>query len=207
MPEVERTHLIAPVTRWVLETALRQQRLWRDQGVDLTMAVNVSARSLRAASTLPEAVAELTQLWGTARGRLTLELTESALIGDAAEAVLSRLHAMGQVLSIDDFGAGYSSLAYLHRLPVEEIKIDRSFVMNLASVSDDAIIVRSTIELAHKLGLRVIAEGVEDADAARILVEYECDEVQGYHYARPAAAEDLWELLANSDGIATAGCA
>jgi EAL domain-containing protein (putative c-di-GMP-specific phosphodiesterase class I) len=77
--------------------------------------------------------------------------------------------------------------------------------MNLASVSDDAIIVRSTIELAHKLGLRVIAEGVEDANAARILVEYDCDEVQGYHYARPAAAEDLWGLLTNWDGIATAG--
>jgi diguanylate cyclase (GGDEF)-like protein/PAS domain S-box-containing protein len=199
MPEVERTHLIAPVTRWVLETALRQQRLWRDQGVDLTMAVNVSARSLRAASTLPETVAELTRLWGTARGRLTLELTESALIGEPAQAVLGRLHAMGQVLSIDDFGAGYSSLAYLHRLPVEEIKIDRSFVMNLASVSDDAIIVRSTIELAHKLGLRVTAEGVEDAEAASMLLEYECDEVQGYHYARPAAAEDLWELLAKSE--------
>jgi diguanylate cyclase (GGDEF)-like protein/PAS domain S-box-containing protein len=207
MPEVERTHLIAPVTRWVLETALRQQRLWRDQGVDLTMAVNVSARSLRAASTLPETVAELTQLWGTARGRLTLELTESALIGEAAQAVLSSLDAMGQVLSIDDFGTGYSSLAYLQRLPVEEIKIDRSFVMNLASVSDDAIIVRSTIELGHKLGLRVIAEGVEDANAARMLAEYGCDEAQGYHYARPAAADELWELLANSDGLATAGYA
>jgi diguanylate cyclase (GGDEF)-like protein/PAS domain S-box-containing protein len=207
MPEVERTHLIAPVTRWVLETALRQQRLWRDRGVDLTMAVNVSARSLRAASTLPETVAELTQLWGTARGRLTLELTESALIGEAAQAVLSSLDAMGSVLSIDDFGTGYSSLAYLQRLPVEEIKIDRSFVMNLASVSDDAIIVRSTIELGHKLGLRVIAEGVEDANAARNLAEYGCDEAQGYHYARPAAAEDLWELLANSEGVATAGYA
>jgi diguanylate cyclase (GGDEF)-like protein/PAS domain S-box-containing protein len=197
MPEVERTHLIASVTRWVLETALRQQRLWRDRGVDLTMAVNVSARSLRAASTLPETVTELTQLWGTVRGRLTLELTESALIGEAAPAVLSELHAMGQVLSIDDYGTGYSSLAYLQRLPVEEIKIDRSFVMNLASVSDDAIIVRSTIELAHKLGLRVIAEGVEDASAARMLAEYGCDEAQGFQYARPAPAEDLWDLLAN----------
>jgi diguanylate cyclase (GGDEF)-like protein/PAS domain S-box-containing protein len=200
MPEVERTHLIGPVTRWVLNTALRQQRLWRDQGIDLTMAVNVSARSLRAASTLPETVAELTQLWHTAPGRLTLELTESALIGEAAPAVLTRLHTMGQVLSIDDFGTGYSSLAYLQRLPVNEIKIDRSFVMNLASVNDDAIIVRSTIELAHKLGLRVVAEGVEDENVARILVEYECDEAQGYHYARPAAAEDLWNLLPNADG-------
>jgi diguanylate cyclase (GGDEF)-like protein/PAS domain S-box-containing protein len=200
MPEVERTHLIAPVTRWVLDTALRQQREWRDQGLDLTMAVNVSARSLRAASTLPETVAELTQLWHTPPGALTLELTESALIGEAAPAVLTRLHTMGEVLSIDDFGTGYSSLVYLQRLPVNELKIDRSFVMNLASVSDDAIIVRSTIELAHKLGLRVIAEGVEDEKVARLLVEYECDEAQGYHYARPARAEDLWEQLVDSAG-------
>ncbi len=198
MPEVERTHLLAPVTRWVLDKALRQQRLWRDRGIDLTMAVNVSARSLRAASTLPETVSELTQLWDTAPGRLTLELTESALIGEAAAAILTRLHTMGEVLSIDDFGTGYSSLAYLQRLPVNEIKIDRSFVKNLASASDDAIIVRSTIELAHKLGLRVIAEGVEDENVARLLVKYECDEAQGYHYARPAVAEGLWELLTDS---------
>ena len=200
MPEVERTHLIAAVTRWVFNTALCQQCIWREQGVDLTMAVNVSARSLRAASTLPETVAELTQLWRTERGRLTLELTESALIGEAASDVLDRLHEMGELLSIDDFGTGYSSLAYLQRLPVNEIKIDRSFVMNLASVEDDAIIVRSTIELAHNLGLRVVAEGVEDDGVASILVEYGCDEAQGYHYARPAAAGGLSELLRDPGG-------
>ncbi len=197
MEEVERTHLIAPVTGWVLNEALRQQRRWRDEGLDLTMAVNVSARSLREASTLPETVAELTELWGTAPGRLTLELTESALIGDAAPAVLTRLHTMGE-LSIDDFGTGYSSLAYLRRLPVNEIKIDRSFVMNLTPSSDEAIIVRSTIDLAHNLGLRVVAEGVEDENVAKILLEYECDGAQGYHFGRPAAAEDLTDLLRSS---------
>ena len=98
MPEVERTHLIAPVTRWVLDAALRQQRLWRDAGLDLTMAVNVSARSLRQASTLPDTVAELTQLWGTPPGGLTLELTESALIADAAPGVLARLHDHGRAV-------------------------------------------------------------------------------------------------------------
>jgi diguanylate cyclase (GGDEF)-like protein/PAS domain S-box-containing protein len=198
MPEVERTHLIAPVTRWVLDAALQQQRLWRDEGLDLSMSVNISARSLRQASTLPDAVAELTQLWGVAPGRLTLELTEGALIGAAAPAVLSRLHRMGVLLSIDDFGIGYSSLAYLQRLPVNEIKIDRSFVMNLESASDDAIIVRSTIELAHNLGLRVVAEGVEGESAAKILLEYACDGAQGYYFGRPAAAEDLAELLRSS---------
>ncbi len=197
MHEVERTHLIAPVTRWVLETALRQQRIWRDEGFDLTMAVNVSARSLRQASTLPDTVAELTQLCGTAPGSLTLELTESALIGEAAPDVLTRLRTMGE-LSIDDFGTGYSSLAYLQRLAVNEIKIDRSFVMNLGSVSDDEIIVSSTIDLAHNLGLRVVAEGVEDESVAEMLVGYECDAAQGYLFARPASADDLADLLRTS---------
>ncbi len=198
MPEVERTHLIVPVTRWVLDAALHQQRLWRDEGLDLSMSVNVSSRSLRQASTLPDAVDELIQLWGIAPDRLTLELTESTLIRAAAPVVLTRLHNMGVLLSIDDFGTGYSSLAYLQRLPVNEIKIDKSFVMNLEPISDDAIIVRSTIDLAHNLGLKVVAEGVENENAAEILVEYGCDAAQGYHFARPAAAEDLSELLSKS---------
>jgi len=198
MPEVERTHLIAPVTRWVLNTALRQQRLWRDAGIDLTMAVNVSARSLRQASSLPDTVAELTQLWGTGPGRLTLELTEGALIEDAAPAVLARLHDMGEMLSIDDFGTGYSSLAYLQRLPVDEIKVDRSFISNLGAEGDDAIIVRSTIDLAHNLGLTVVAEGVEERGVVEILLEYECDSAQGYLFGRPIGAEELTEVLIGS---------
>jgi diguanylate cyclase (GGDEF)-like protein/PAS domain S-box-containing protein len=198
MEEVERTHLIAPLTRWVLNAALRQQRTWRDAGLDLTMAVNVSSRSLRRANALPDTVSELTQLWGTARGRLTLELTEGALIEEAAPAVLTRLHDMGEMISIDDFGTGYSSLAYLKRLPVDEIKIDSSFVKSLAAVGDDAIIVRSTINLAHGLGLSVVAEGVEDDKVARILREYGCDEAQGYHFGRPIAADDILALLSRS---------
>jgi diguanylate cyclase (GGDEF)-like protein/PAS domain S-box-containing protein len=197
MPAVERTQLIAPVTRWVLNEALRQQRAWRDEGLDLTMAVNVSSRSLRPDSGLIDDVTETTALWDTAPGRLTLELTESGLIEDAAPAVLARLHEMGERLSIDDFGTGYSSLAYLQRLPVDELKIDRSFVMNLAAANDDAIIVRSTIELAHNLGLTVIAEGVEGEQAAAMLLAYGCDGVQGYHFGRPSAGDELAALLAN----------
>jgi EAL domain-containing protein (putative c-di-GMP-specific phosphodiesterase class I) len=197
MPAVERTQLIAPVTRWVLNEALRQQRAWRDEGLDLTMAVNVSSRSLRPDSGLIDDVTEMTALWDTAPGRLTLELTESGLIEDAAPAVLARLHEMGERLSIDDFGTGYSSLAYLQRLPVDELKIDRSFVMNLAAVNDDAIIVRSTIDLAHNLGLTVIAEGVEGEQAAAMLLAYGCDGVQGYHFGRPSAGQELAALLAS----------
>jgi diguanylate cyclase (GGDEF)-like protein/PAS domain S-box-containing protein len=198
MGEVERTHLIAPVTRWVLNAALRQQRMWRDEGLDLTMAVNVSPRSLRQSSSLPDTVAELTRLWDTVPGGLILELTESALIGEAAPALLTRLHGMGEMLSIDDFGTGYSSLAYLQRLPVDEIKVDESFVTNLAAVEDDAIIVRSTIELAHNLGLTVVAEGVAEQSALDLLLEYGCDGAQGFYLGRPATADKLAELLATS---------
>jgi len=196
MPEVERTDLIVPVTNWVLSSALSQQRAWRDAGIDLTMAVNVSARSLGRESSLPEEIAELKQTWGTAGGELILELTESGLIEAAAPDMLTRLHGMGEKLSIDDFGTGYSSLAYLQRLPVDELKIDRSFVTSLADVSDDAIIVRSTIDLAHNLGLRVVAEGVEDEAVMTILAEYGCDAAQGHFFSRPIPAAEITERMA-----------
>jgi diguanylate cyclase (GGDEF)-like protein/PAS domain S-box-containing protein len=198
MPEVERTELIEPVTRWVLNEALRQQRIWLDQGLDLTMAVNISAHSLRHSTTLPDTIAELTDIWGTAPEQLILELTEGALIEAAAPDILARLHEMGERMSIDDFGTGYSSLAYLQRLPVDELKIDRSFVTRLAVGTDDAVIVHSTIDLAHNLGLTVVAEGVEDAVAMELLIGYGCDSVQGYHFSRPCAAEELMTWLTES---------
>jgi diguanylate cyclase (GGDEF)-like protein/PAS domain S-box-containing protein len=198
MSEVERTELIEPVTRWVLNEALRQQRIWLDQGLDLTMAVNISAHSLRHRTTLPDTVAELTDIWGTAPEQLILELTEGALIEAAAPDILARLHGMGERMSIDDFGTGYSSLAYLQRLPVDELKIDRSFVTSLAVGTDDAVIVHSTIDLAHNLGLTVVAEGVEDALAMEMLIGYGCDSVQGYHFSRPCAAADLMTWLTES---------
>ncbi|MBA3866447.1 MAG: EAL domain-containing protein [Solirubrobacterales bacterium] len=201
MPEVERTYLIEPVTRWVLNAALRQQRLWRDEGHELTVAVNISGRSLGHDSELPDTVSELTALWGTRPGDLTLELTENALIEPSAPAVLGRLHEMGGRLSIDDFGTGYSSLAYLQRLPVDEIKIDKSFVINVATVSDDAIIVRSTIDLAHSLDLTVVAEGVEDEDGLGAITECGCDQAQGYLLGRPVAAADLAAAPAESAAV------
>jgi diguanylate cyclase (GGDEF)-like protein/PAS domain S-box-containing protein len=191
MPDVERTELIEPVTRWVLNEALRQQHSWREDGVDLTIAVNISAHSLRPSSNLPEIVAELTDTWNTAPHSLTLELTEGALIEAEAPAIMGRLHEMGQRLSIDDFGAGYSSLGYLQRLPVDELKIDRAFVMHLCAAGGDEVIVRSIIDLAHNLGLSVVAEGVENENALEILVANGCDSVQGYLLGRPSPIEDL----------------
>ena len=198
MPEAERSELIEPLTRWVLDAALQQQRIWRDAGRDLTMAVNISARSLTRGSDLPEVVAELTDNWDVAPGMLILELTESALIDDDAPVVLDRLHAMGERLAIDDFGTGHSSLVYLQRLPIDQIKVDRSFVMNLASSPSDAVIVRSTIDLAHNLGVTVVAEGVEDYLALDLLIEYGCESAQGYFFTRPRSADDLTAWLTES---------
>jgi diguanylate cyclase (GGDEF)-like protein/PAS domain S-box-containing protein len=198
MPEVENTELIEPVTRWVLNAALRQQEIWRADGVDLTMAVNVSAHSLRQSSNLPEVVAEVIEASDTPPDTLTLELTEGALIEAHAPQILGRLHQMGQRISIDDFGTGYSSLAYLQRLPVDELKIDRSFITNLSADTNDEVIVRSIIDLAHNLRLSVVAEGVEDAGAMDLLVGYGCDSVQGYHVARPCSIEDFDAWLTGS---------
>jgi diguanylate cyclase (GGDEF)-like protein/PAS domain S-box-containing protein len=207
MPEAGRSELIEPLTTWVLDEALHQQREWRDAGFDLTMAVNVSARSLNRGSDLPDTVAQLTETWGVTPGTLILELTENALIDAEGPVVLELLHAMGERVAIDDFGTGHSSLVYLQRLPIDEIKVDRSFVMNLATVSSDAVIVRSTIDLAHNLGLTVVAEGVEDEVALGMLIEYGCDCAQGYLFSRPLPASELTRWLIGSGVGATPGAA
>jgi diguanylate cyclase (GGDEF)-like protein/PAS domain S-box-containing protein len=204
MPEAERSELIVPLTRWVLGEALRQQHLWHEAGFDVTMAVNISARSLTRSSDLPDTVAELTEAWGIAPGMLILELTENALIDSDAPVVLELLHAMGERVAIDDFGTGHSSLAYLQRLPIDQIKVDRSFVMHLAAVASDAVIVRSTIDLAHNLGLTVVAEGVEDDVALDMLIDYGCDTAQGYLFSRPCPADELTVWLIESLVGATA---
>ena len=199
MAEVERTEVLAPLTEWVLNEALRQQRAWCDDGIDLTMAINISAHSLNERSTLLASLEQGQEAWSTKPDRLILELTESALIESDAPRLLTRVHDMGIGLSIDDFGTGYSSLSYLKRLPVDEIKIDKSFVSSLANHGeddgDDAVIVRSTIELAHNLGLTVVAEGVEDRSAMDMLDNYRCDRAQGYFLGRPCSAEDLTQQL------------
>jgi diguanylate cyclase (GGDEF)-like protein/PAS domain S-box-containing protein len=198
MPEAERSELIEPLTKWVLDAALRQQHLWHEAGLDLTMAVNISGRSLTLGSDLPDSVAKLTAKWHIPPGMLILELTENALIDANVPDVLEHLHAMGERLSIDDFGTGHSSLVYLQRLPIDEIKIDQSFVTNLATVPNDAVIVRSTIELAHNLGLSVVTEGVEDEEALGMLAEYGCDSAQGYFFSRPCSAHALTAWFAAS---------
>jgi diguanylate cyclase (GGDEF)-like protein/PAS domain S-box-containing protein len=195
VPVAQQTSLIRPLTLHVLGEALRQSARWRAEGLDLSMAVNLSMRNLLDAE-LPRDVAQLLSATGVPAASLVLEITESALIADPlhARAVLDELAAMGVQLSIDDFGTGYSSLSYLKRLPIQEIKIDRSFVVNLTSSEEDAIIVRSTVDLANNLGLRVVAEGVETSEVLGYLRAIGCDIAQGFHLGRPlpAAEFDVW---------------
>ncbi|HEY3061412.1 MAG TPA: EAL domain-containing protein [Chloroflexota bacterium] len=192
IPLAEQTGLIRLLSRWVLSTALRQVRAWQGTGVDLPIAVNLSMRDLHDPE-LPDTVAELLSTWQVAPSRLMVEITENGLMAEPARALqtVTGLRAMGIRIAIDDFGTGYSSLAYLKRLPVDELKIDRSFVRELAGDRDDLAIVRSTISLGHDLGLRIVAEGVEDAATMDLLQELGCDIGQGYHIGKPVAAHDL----------------
>ena len=195
----EHTGLMRPLTRLVLEASVRQCRAWRDAGLDVAVAVNVSGRDLLDV-TLPDEVSDTLRRYGVPADRLELEITENTILTDPQRmrSVLARLSELGVSLAIDDFGAGYSSLGYLKRLPVDVLKIDRSFVMNMSSDENDAVIVRSTIDLGHNLGLRVVAEGVEDETAMQTLGELDCDIAQGYYVSRPVPAADLLEILTAS---------
>jgi diguanylate cyclase (GGDEF)-like protein/PAS domain S-box-containing protein len=196
IPIIQQTSLIKPLTLYVIDEALRQCRAWRDDGLRLAVAVNLSPRNLVDAD-LPAQVAAGLERWNIEPAFLELEITESAMLTDPARTklILERLSAMGIRLSIDDFGTGYSSLAYLKRLPISEIKVDRSFVMNMEHDEDDATIVRSTIELARNLGLDVVAEGVENAGVWDRLRALGATTAQGYYLSRPVPAAELQAWL------------
>ena len=195
----EQTGLIAPLTTWVLGEAVRQCRAWQDAGLVLAVSVNLSMWDLYDLA-LPDRIARLLLEQGIPATRLRLELTEGTLMADPERtvAVLDRLHVLGVGLAVDDFGSGYSSLAYLKRLPVDELKIDKGFVRHLATDAADAAIVASTVALGHALGLRVVAEGIEDEAAWDQLAAMGCDVAQGYYLARPLPAEKLTRWLEES---------
>ena len=192
VPSAEATELIVPLTRWVMTRAMAQLAAWSGSYPKLGVSINVSARNLRDAS-LPEQVAEILARSELDASRVCLELTETALVTDpsAAEEVLTRLAEIGVGLSLDDFGRGYTSLSFLGRLPLDELKIDRSFVANILEHPEDDAIVRSVVALGHQLGLRVVAEGVETAEVAQALIAMGCDVLQGYLVSRPVPAEEL----------------
>jgi diguanylate cyclase len=189
IPFAEQTGFIRVLTAWMLEQSARMSAQLAAEGQAMKLSVNLSTRDLMDQE-LPAKLEVLLAQHAIDPANLVLEITESAIMDDPERALvtLNRLHTMGLKLSIDDFGTGYSSLAYLKRLPVDELKIDKSFVMNMESDLQDAKIVRSTVDLAHNLGLNVVAEGVENAKSWKLLAGLACDEVQGYLIARPMPA-------------------
>ncbi|MEY2451913.1 MAG: hypothetical protein QOD92_1487 [Acidimicrobiaceae bacterium] len=192
----ERSGLIRPLTECVLDIALRQAAQWRTEGFDLDVAVNISTRNLLDEA-LPPMVAAALARHQVPASSLTLEITESTIIADPARTVstLNRLSDMGVALAIDDFGTGYSSLSYLHRLPVDEIKIDKSFVQRMTADESDSVIVRSTIDLGHNLGLQVTAEGVEDGQTWQLLAAAGCDQAQGFYLRTSGTGAQLTRWL------------
>jgi diguanylate cyclase (GGDEF)-like protein len=206
VPVAERSGLIGPLTTRVLDGALAASAGWRQAGHDLAVAVNLSARSLHDAD-LVEEVDRLLRRHGVPAERLTLEVTEGSVMGDPtrAVAVLHQLRDLGVRLSVDDFGTGYSSLSYLQRLPVQEVKIDRSFITGLSTESENVAIVRAIIDLGRHLGLEVVAEGVEDAATWDLLTSMHCDLVQGWHLARAMPTDELPGWLATRSKAAGHG--
>jgi EAL domain-containing protein (putative c-di-GMP-specific phosphodiesterase class I) len=195
MQVVEQTGLIAPLTRHVLDRAISQCARWRDSGGALSVAVNLSVRNLLDQD-LADDVGSLLDRHGLPPDALQLEITESMIMTDPDSSLrtLVELSDLGVELSVDDFGTGYSSLANLRRLPLDQLKIDRSFVTPMLKDESDLIIVRSTINLAHDLGLRIVAEGVEDRPTLIRLASLGADLAQGYHLSRPlpVPAFDDW---------------
>lgn len=196
IPFAEETGLIVPIGEWVLRTACAQNKAWQDAGLaPIPVAVNLSPRQLD--QSLPEFVRQVLAESCLAASWLELEITENVVMKDAEKTVatLNALKRLGLQISVDDFGTGYSSLSYLRRFPVDALKIDKSFVRDIALDSDSAAIVKAVISLGHILNLRVVAEGVEDEEQYRFLLKNGCDEVQGYYFGKPVPAEDFTRRL------------
>lgn len=197
IPMTEETGLIIPIAEWVLRTACAQNRSWQEAGLPpVKIAVNLSGRQFQQKDLL-ETITRTLEETGLSPDFLELELTESILMqkGDATIATLRGLNAMGVRISIDDFGTGYSSLSYLKRFPIDKLKIDQSFVSSVMAHYNDAVIAKTVVTMAHGLGLKAIAEGVETAEQLAFLHSVGCDEAQGYFFSRPLPAEEAMKLL------------
>jgi EAL domain-containing protein (putative c-di-GMP-specific phosphodiesterase class I) len=198
IPLAEESGLIVPIGEWVIEEACRQSRTWQADGMrPVPVAVNVSSSQFEQKD-FAGRVDEILKRTGIEPGCLELEMTESVLMSNVANAMntLKRLKEMGIKISVDDFGTGYSSLSYLSKFPIDELKVDRSFVMHVPGNRNDATITAAIIALAHSLGLRVVAEGVETEEQADFLVKNGCKVMQGYLYSRPVPAAEIPSLVA-----------
>ena len=194
IPAAEDSGLIVPVGEWVLRTACGQLKLWQNEGKPaVRMAVNLSAREFQGTNLL-QGVTRTIEDVGIDPAWLELEITESTIMqhGDAAIFTLRKFREMGMALALDDFGTGYSSLSYLKRFPIDRLKIDRSFVRDIETDPDDAAIVRGIVALAHSIGLRVLAEGVETLAQMQLLQQCRCDEAQGYYFSKPVPADQVF---------------
>jgi diguanylate cyclase (GGDEF)-like protein len=204
----EATDLIRPLTEYTLRAALTQIRAWRERGVHMRIAVNLSARLLQDTG-FPVQLRKLIDDVGVSASSLELEITESAMMLDPARAlrVIQEIHRLGVLISIDDFGTGYSSLGYLRDLPVHSLKLDKSFVMGMRNNSDDRVIVESTAQMAHALKLELVAEGVESEWDARFLAAAGFDYAQGFCYSRALPADQClgWIVEFNATAMLTAG--
>jgi diguanylate cyclase (GGDEF)-like protein len=200
IPLAEQTGIIKPLTERVLEASLEQCRRWRREGLEVTVSVNVSTRSLLDHD-LPVVIGALLARLDLHASALQLEITESRIVADLprARAALDELRAMGVMIAIDDFGTGYSSLSQLQQLPVDEIKIDRSFVTRMETDRQDAVLVHSIIDLGRNLGLRVTAEGVETENVKQVLAQLGCDYAQGFHVGRPVVAVECRRYLGQGE--------
>ena len=196
IPFAEQTGFIRQLTLWVINEAALVCGQWLAQGHTLKMSVNLSTRDLLDQD-LPSKFAEVLQRHHITPSSFCLEITESAIMDDPvrAQQTLEKLHDMGFDLSIDDFGTGYSSLAYLKSLPVDELKIDKSFVLKMEQDADDTKIVKSTIDLGHNMGLRVVAEGVENLEVMVLLKDMGCDQAQGYFISKPMPSGQMLAWL------------
>ncbi len=199
IPFAERTGLIIPMTLWVLQQALAQCRAWNEIDIDLSIAVNLSMWNLEAQE-LPEQIEALLRDSGVAPRNLQLEITESSIMNDPQRVIrtLHKIRDLGVSFAIDDFGTGYSSFAYLTKLPVSCIKIDKSFVQHIESDRDSSVVIKSIIDLGHNLGMKVVAEGVENAQSMELLRSFQCDEAQGYYLCRPVTADMATKFLLES---------
>jgi EAL domain-containing protein (putative c-di-GMP-specific phosphodiesterase class I) len=205
IPVAEEIGLIVPIGKWVLRTACEQAKAWQRLGfTDIVMSVNVSARQFRQ-DNLVATVAEVLRETGLDPCCLEIEITESTVMHDADQfiSMLGELNDLGVQIALDDFGTGYSSLSYLKRFPVDRLKVDRSFVQDIGTDVDDATIVRTIIALGHNLGLKVVAEGVENEQQIEFLCENLCDELQGYYFGKPMQAAELARLLRRDAGLFT----
>ena len=192
----EQGGLIAPLTIGVINMVLRDAVRMRREGVDLNLSINLSTRMLTDLE-IPDIILQAIETWDIPPERLTFEITESVMIGDIERslAILNRLRDLGVRLSIDDFGTGYSSLSYLRKFPIDQLKIDRSFVTDMTTNADDAAIVAAIVSLGRTLGLEVVAEGVETRRQACLLRDLGCNLLQGYYFSRPVPADEIAALL------------